>query len=51
MDEVTLFEDSDGQLVMPLDEKLLAQMGWDFGDKLQWDMHDEHTVYITKKDD
>lgn len=51
MDEVKLFEDSDGQLILPLSEEILNQMGWHTGDELLWEMNDEHSVYLTKKQD
>ena len=37
MEEVKLIEDSDGQLVLPLDPSTLMQMGWDVGDQLEWE--------------
>lgn len=50
MDQVTLIEDSDGQLMLPFTENILNQMGWDTGDELLWEINENDTVTITKKD-
>lgn len=50
MDQVTILEDSDGQLVLPFSPELINQMGWDIGDELLWEVNDNETVTITKKD-
>ena len=50
MDQVTLIEDSDGQLMLPFTENILNQMGWDIGDELSWEINENDTVTITKKD-
>lgn len=50
MDEVTIIEDSDGQLILPFTENVLNQMGWDTGDELLWEIKDDQTATITKKD-
>ena len=50
MDQVTILEDSDGQLMLPFTEGMLSQMGWDIGDALLWEVNDNETVTITKKD-
>ena len=50
MDQVTLIEDSDGQLMLPFTENILNQMGWDIGDELLWEIKENDTVTITKKD-
>lgn len=50
MDEVTIIEDSDGQLILPFTENVLKQMGWDTGDELLWEINDDKTATITKKD-
>lgn len=48
--EVKLIEDSDGQLVLPLDPDTLKQMGWDIGDQLEWEF-DDVSATIRKKED
>ena len=50
MDQVTLIEDSDGHLMLPFTENILNQMGWDIGDELLWEINENDTVTITKKD-
>lgn len=48
---VELIEDPEtGELVLPFPPDLLAQVGWDFGDTLVWDMQGD-AVVVTKKDD
>lgn len=47
---VTLEEDpATGELIMPIPPDLLNQMGWDFGDELEF--HDNHdgSFILTKK--
>lgn len=48
---VTVEEDPEtGDLILPLNPDILAQVGWDFGDELLWeDMHDG-TWSLRKKD-
>lgn len=49
---VELVEDPEtGELVLPFPPDALAQVGWDFGDTLVWDMQDDGSVVLTKKDD
>lgn len=50
MDQVTIIEDSDGQLLLPFTEDLLSQMGWNTGDTLQWEINEDDTATITKSD-
>ena len=48
---VTLEEDpSTGDLVMPFPPDALAQVGWDFGDTLIWDLKEDGSVILHKKD-
>lgn len=49
---VALVEDNEtGELLLPFPPELLAQMGWDFGDTVVWDMQDDGSVVLTKKED
>jgi bifunctional DNA-binding transcriptional regulator/antitoxin component of YhaV-PrlF toxin-antitoxin module len=47
---VTLEEDENGDLIMPIPTELLAQMGWDEGDTLIWE-EAFNGSYILKKQD
>lgn len=48
---VELIEDHEtGEIVLPFPPDLLAQMGWDFGDTISWDLQGD-VVVLTKKDD
>ena len=50
--EVTLEEDPvTHELIMPFPPDALAQVGWDFGDELEWKINPEpHEVILKKKD-
>ena len=53
MDQIgykTVMEDSDGQLFLNFTTAELNQMGWDIGDELLWEINDDQTATITKKD-
>ena len=48
---VTLEEDPEtGELIMPFPPELLAQVGWDYGDVLQW-TESEHGSFVLSKVD
>lgn len=48
---VTLETDpTTGELIMPFPPDLLNQMGWDFGDVLEWHDNDNGSFTLTKKD-
>jgi hypothetical protein len=49
---VKLEEDPEtGDLILPLNEDILKQMGWDIGDTLVWEEIDSETWAIKKQDD
>lgn len=48
---VKLEEDENGDLILPLNEDILKQMGWDIGDTLVWEEVDPQTWALKKKDD
>jgi hypothetical protein len=48
---VYLDEDSDGELILPLDFDLINQMGWNVGDTLQWIDNGDGTYSIKKHED
>ena len=39
------------ELVIELPPEILAQMGWDFGDTLDWDTNEDGHVILTKHED
>ena len=49
---VELVEDPEtGELLLPFPPDFLAQVGWDFGDSLIWDLQDDGSIILSKKDD
>ncbi len=49
---VTLETDPDtGDLVLPFTPDMLAQVGWDFGDVIQWKDNNDGSWTLTKKED
>lgn len=40
-----------GELILPFPPDALSQVGWDFGDTLIWDMQEDGSIILTKKDD
>jgi hypothetical protein len=48
---VTLEEDENGDLILPLNEDILNQMGWDFGDTLVWEELEGGSWSLRKKDE
>ena len=49
---VTVEEDENGDLVLPLPTELLNQMGWDIGDELVWsESFSKGSFSLTKKVD
>jgi len=49
--QVSLEEDSNGDLVFPFDEDMLAELGWDVGDTLKWTDIGDGTFSISKYED
>ena len=48
--QVTLVEDPEtGELVLPFPPELLAQMGWDCGDAIQWDVDEDLGMAVLTK--
>lgn len=48
---VSLQEDTDtGDMIMPLPDMLMQSQGWNIGDTLTWDMKENGSVILTKKD-
>lgn len=39
-----------GDLILPFPPDALAQVGWDFGDTLIWDLREDGSISLTKKD-
>jgi hypothetical protein len=47
---VTVEEDpKTGELILPIPDDLLVQMGWAEGDELVWEDHDEYPAYILRR--
>jgi hypothetical protein len=51
MTTVKLEKDENGDLILPLNEDILNQMGWDIGDVLIWEELDNGNWSIKKKED
>jgi hypothetical protein len=48
---VTVETDSEtGELVLPFTPDMLAQVGWDFGDVIQWKDNNDGSWTLTKKE-
>jgi len=48
--QVTLVEDPEtGEVILPFPPDLLAQVGWDFGDEIHWDVDEELGVAVLTK--
>jgi hypothetical protein len=41
---VTLDEDENGDLVVPIPDDIMTELGWQDGDLLEWDIEDDHIV-------
>lgn len=39
-----------GDLMLPFPPDLLSQMGWDFGDTIEWEDHKDGSFSLTKKE-
>jgi len=47
---VTLEEEND-ELMMPIPDELLLQLGWDEGDLLEWILEDDHIKLVKVEED
>ena len=49
---VTLEEDPEtGDLILPFTPDMLAQVGWDFGDVIEWTPSDHGSFILSKKEE
>lgn len=50
---VTIQEDENGDLILPLPDELLKELGWDEGTTLYWrvDKHNQSIILTTVSDD
>ena len=48
---VTLEEDENGDLILPLNEDILNSVGWDIGDTLIWEESFNGSYTLRKKED
>ena len=47
---VTLVEDPEtGELLLPFPPDMLSQVGWDFGDEIQWDVDEGLGIAVLTK--
>lgn len=46
---VTLEEDKDGNLVLPISDEMMAELGWMIGDTIKWNDNKDGTWTMTKK--
>ena len=46
---VTLEEDKDGNLVLPISDEMMAELGWKIGDNINWNDNKDGTWTMTKK--
>ena len=46
---VTLEEDSEGNLVLPISNEMMAELGWKIGDNINWNDNKDGTWTMTKK--
>lgn len=48
---VKLEEDPEtGDLILPLPDAVINQMGWDMGDTLLWEVTEDNTIVLSKKE-
>ena len=48
---ITVEEDPEtGELVLPFSDEMLAEVGWAAGDILNWEIHDDGSWTLRKKD-
>lgn len=45
---VSIDENEDGDLVLPLPNELLAALGWETGDHLSWAIREDGTVVLSQ---
>jgi hypothetical protein len=48
---VTLDEDENGDLMLPIPNDIMDDLGWDDGDLLEWIVEDDHIVLRKVEDD
>jgi len=46
---IILQEDADGELILPLPPELLEQTGWVEGDTIIWNLQEDGSVFLSKK--
>lgn len=45
---VTIEQDEDGELILPLSDEVLSELGWKIGDTLNWQDNLDGTFTVTK---
>ena len=43
-----LEQDENGDLVIPFDEELLSEIGWELGDTIQWTENEDGSFTLTR---
>lgn len=47
---VTLEEDKDGNLVLPISDEMMAELGWMIGDTIKWNDNEDGTWTMSKRE-
>ncbi len=47
---VKLEKDENGDLILPLDEKMCRELGWEIGDTVLWSDNGDGSYTLTKKE-
>jgi hypothetical protein len=47
---VKLEQDENGELILPLDEKMCKELGWEIGDTILWNDNGDGSFTLTKKE-
>lgn len=50
MATVKLEQDENGELILPLDEKMCKELGWEIGDIILWNDNGDGSYTLTKKE-
>ena len=45
---VKIEEDENGDLIIPFDEELMSEIGWELGDTIQWTENEDGSFTLTR---
>lgn len=48
---VTLEEDEFGELILPIPDEVVEELGWDVGDELEYDLSEDQVLRLRKVDE